>query len=393
MWSGLFVLIVSGGAALAIYTLPPGTSPNSAWFWIRVAVFPLLLWAFPLFARLSFLHAKRGSAIANNRVSDRELDKCHARASEPLALIGHAWVFSGGDEENEASGIADGSVQLKPRRSGAMRNIDVTARWIDIPGQSFNPGNAHSERNRHSEIIEWLLVRLLGQITPHLRRLPSSTSLQVTLSLDAYADVERFGQQLETMLADLQLDIAIKVAATNDKVSLFQVDSWLDETDERIVNLMLAIQLRHAISKVLEKELAEAGVALLLGHPSLAAASAGEPSVRVHRPAKAQHETPDETLAHAVRWGQSSTTEVEMAWKCDLTLNANSAVRSSKRFDQNARSCDLNSTVGDCGCANLWLTVALAAQQAAESGRSQLVLVQENEELIALICRKQHERP
>jgi hypothetical protein len=44
----------------------------------------------------------------------------HERASEPLALIGHAWIFSGEENDNEAVGITDDAVQLKPRASGAV---------------------------------------------------------------------------------------------------------------------------------------------------------------------------------------------------------------------------------------------------------------------------------
>jgi hypothetical protein len=263
VWACLFVLVTSGGAGFAIYTLPPGTSSDTAWFWICVAVFPVLAWTFLLFARLTFLHVQRATAIATNRVSDRELDKCHARASEPLALIGHAWIFSGVDEENEASEITDGAVQLKPRPSLASSNSDVTARWIDIPGRSFNAGNAFSERKRHKEIIEWLLERLVTRLAPQLRKLPSSTSLRVTLSLSAHVDEKLAGQRLAIMLADLHLSIDVTVDATNEKVSLFEVDSWLDDITDRTVHLLVALQLRNAISNLLEKRMAEAAVALL----------------------------------------------------------------------------------------------------------------------------------
>jgi hypothetical protein len=387
VWSGLFVLITSGGAALALYTLPAGTSSDTAWFWICVAVFPVLVWAFLLFARLSFLHAKRATALATNQVSDRELDRCHERASEPLALVGHAWIFSGEDKDNEAVGITDDAVQLKPRPSGAVPNINVLARWIDIPGRSINAGNAFSERNRHGEVSEWLLLRLVAQLALQLRKLPSSVSLHVTLSLGGHVDAKFAGGRLEDMLADLRLNMPVTVVTTNERVSLFQVDSWLDKSNDSTLHLIIAIQLRNAISNLLEKGDAEAGVALLMGHPSLAAVLADQTSVSIHRPAQGQREAFDDTLLRAMRWGRSAGADLDTVWTCDMPPNSYSAIRASNHFKPATVLCDLNATIGDCGFASPWLTLALAARQAVGSGLPQTVIVQEGDEIIALACK------
>lgn len=391
IWSGLLVLIAGGGAALTLYTLPPGTSSDTAWFWISVAVFPVLAWAFLLAARLSFLHAKRATAIATNRVSDLELDKCHVRASEPLALIGQAWAFSGLDEENEAFGIIEGAVQMKPRPSAAVPNIDVTARWIDIPGRSFAAGNAFSERNRHKAISKWLLVRLIAQLAPQLRELPSSASLQVTLSLGGNVDAKLAGERLEGMLAGLHLAVAVTVVATNEKVSVFQVDSWLDESNDRTVHLIVAMQLRNAISKLLEKGVAEAGVGLLMGYPSFAAGLSDRISVSIHRPARGPCETPGDALARAARWGRSAAGKIDTAWTCNVPPNSSSVIPLSDHFKPNTVSCDLNATIGDCGSASPWLALALAARHAFGSGRPQAVIVQEEDEIISLVCKAEVE--
>jgi hypothetical protein len=389
VWSASFVLITSGGAALALYTLPTGTSSDTAWFWICVSVFPVLVWAFLLFARLSFLHAKRATALATNQVSDRELDRCHERASEPLVLIGHAWIFSGEDKDNEAVGITDAAVQLKPRPSGAVPNIDVSARWIAIPGRSINPGNAFSERDRHREISEWLLLRLVAQLALQLCKLPSSVSLHVTLSLSGHVDAKFAGDRLENMLADLHLNMPVTVVTINERVSLFQVDSWLDESNDRTMHLIIAIQLRNAISSLLEKGYAEAGVALLMGHPSLAAVLADLTSVNIHRPAQGQRERLDDTLLRATRWGRSAVADLDTAWTCDMPPTSYSSIRASNHFKPTTVLCDLNATIGDCGFASPWLTLALAARQAIGSGLPQTVIVQEGDEIIALACKNE----
>jgi hypothetical protein len=307
-----------------------------------------------------------------------------------LALLGRAWIFSGEDKENEAVGITDAAVQLKPRASGAVSNFDVSARWIEIPGRSFNAGNAFSERNRQREIIDWILIRLVAQLALRLRKLPLSASLHVQLSLGSYIDAKLAGHRLEDMLADLHLNMPVTVVATNEKVSLFQVDSWLDESNDTTLHLIISIQLRNAISNQLEKGDAEAGVALLMGHPSFAAVLADQTTVSIHRPAQGQREKLDDTLLRAMRWGRSTVADLDTVWTCHMSPNSYSAIRASNYFKPNTVSCDLNMTIGDCGFASPWLTLALAARQAITSGSAQSVIVHEGEEIIALACKPEN---
>jgi hypothetical protein len=166
-----------------------------------------------------------------------------------------------------------------------------------------------------------------------------------------------------------------------------QVDSWLDESNDKTLHLIIAIQLRNAISNLLEKGDAEAGVALIMGHPSIAAVLADQTAVSIHRPAKGQRETLDDTLLRVMRWGRSAVADLDTAWTCDIPPNSYSAIRASNHFKPNTVLCDLNATIGDCGFASPWLTLALAARQAIGSGLPQPVIVLEGEEIIALACR------
>jgi hypothetical protein len=219
----------------------------------------------------------------------------------------------------------------------------------------------------------------------------------VTLSLNAVLDAQTARQRTHDMLDELNLRVAdMTVDATSDPVSLFQVDAWLDEEAEANANaksnaahLLIAIQLRPALSEVLEAGVAEAGVALLFGRASRAHALTGEPALRVHRPAKGAQDTVGETLDCAQRWGLSLPSLTGGAWTSAISSEFEGVIRSLPAFDPTTRLIRLDATVGDCGVASGWLAVALAARQALNSGEPQQVIARENEELIALTCRTQ----
>jgi len=53
------------------------------------------------------------------------------------------------------------------------------------------------------------------------------------------------------------------------------------------------------------------------------------------------------------------------------------------------RSVELEATVGDVGAARAWLATTLAAANAALTNEAQLVIAQEEDKLVALVCQKQ----
>jgi hypothetical protein len=186
------------------------------------------------------------------------------------------------------------------------------------------------------------------------------------------------------MLNEMRLNADVTVEAKNENVSLFQVDAWLDSKDAKLAYLLVAIQLRNAISEVLAAGSAEAGVAFLFGIPSHAQTS----TVHVHRPSKGAQYAIDSTLAFATRWGVSRAPEFKAAWESSVSPPFRTAIQSSSEVDPNTSLIGLDTSVGDCGIAGSWLALALASQQAMNTSEPQLVLVQEGEELIALTCKK-----
>jgi hypothetical protein len=388
VWIVLLVLVLSAGAGLTITLWPAGRPTNTLWFWFCIVGYPFLAWAFLLCSRLGYGYARRNGAIAINRVSDEAEQACHAMASRPLAILGHAWCFSASDSENTVDGIREGAVQLKPQPSGSIADGDVTARWLEIPDMHLDPGNELDEHARHQTLYTWLLERLMGRLAPQLKTLPSRTKLQVELHVRSKLKSPAVETQLRALLAEQVPAAKVDILAAEPAIPLFQTDAWLDERDPNTAYLLIAIELRDAISTVLSHGVAEAGVALLVGHPRLS--SSAMPSVlRLHRPAKGAPDPAASTLELAARWGMSSIDLLRAAWTHGLTSERTSAVRKAVRFGEQTSWMALESSVGDCSGAGPWLAIALAAESARTSGDPQLVVCEEDDKLVALVCRKQ----
>ena len=388
VWFVLLVLVMGAGAGLTITLWPAGWPTNTLWFWFCVAGYPVLAWAFMLFSWLGYGHARRNGAIATNQVSDEAEQSCHVVASRPLAILGHAWCFSSDDAENALEGIRDGSVQAKLRPSGAIADSDVNARWLEIPDLQFHPGNEQNEHTRHQVVCTWLLKRLIDRLAPQLKALPSRITLQVEFHLRSKLKLTAVDTQLLDLLAEQAPTLKVDVLSDEHAVPLFRIDAWLDNRGRDTAYLLIAIELRDAISQVLSDGVAEVGVALLIGHPRLA--SAAMPSaLRLHRPAKGALDVAAGTLELAARWGQSSIERLLPVWTHGLTGERTSAVRKAASFPEQTRWMALESSIGDCSGAGPWVAVALAAESARATGDPQLVLCREDDELVALMCRKQ----
>ncbi|MBR8299562.1 hypothetical protein KDW49_02310 [Burkholderia dolosa] len=388
VWTVLLVLVMGAGAWLTIMLWPAGRPTNTLWFWFCVVGYPFLAWAFLLFAWLGYGYAGRNQAIATNRVSNEAAQACHALASRPLAILGHAWCFAADDSENSLESVLRGANLAKLRPSAAIADTEVNARWLDIPNMHFQSGNELTEHARHQAVCTWLLERLIDRLVPPLRALPPQTKLQVELHNQSRLKSEVVESRIRELIAERVPALKMGIASAEHSSSLFRVDAWFDNGDVNIAHLLVAIELRDAISAVLSDRVAEAGVALLVGRSHLAS-PAGSIRLRLHRPAKATLDSAARTLELAARWGQSSGDRLRTMWAHGLTRDSASTVRQAASLADGMQWNALETCVGDCSRAGPWLAVALAAESARTTGDPQMVLCGEGEELIALMCRKQ----
>ena len=388
VWTVLLVLLTGVGAGLTIVLWPTGRPTNTLWFWFCVFGYPFLACAFLLFAWLGYGYVCRNQAIATNRVSDEAEQTCHALASRPLAILGHAWCFAANDSENSLEGLLTGADLAKLRPSAAIADTEVNARWLDIPDTHFQAGNELAEHARHGAVSTWLLERLVDRLLPQLRALPPRSRLQVELHHQSRLTSAAVATRLRELIAERVPALKMDMVSGDHAPSLFRTDAWLDNRDANLAHLLVAIELRDAISAVLSDGVAEAGVALLVGGPHLAspACSIG---LRLHRPAKATLDAAARTLELAARWGLSSRERLRTVWAHGLNLDSVSAVRHAASWVDEAQWNVLEASVGDCSGAGPWLAVALAAENVRTTGDPQMVVCGEGEELIALTCRRQ----
>ncbi|URF06824.1 hypothetical protein [Cupriavidus campinensis] len=386
-WAVLFVAIVGGGAALALYTWPASQPTNTPWFWVRIVGYPLLAWVFIWSTTLAGAHTLRSVASAKNEVSERHELACHAQASMPLALLGHALRFSTDDAENNAQAVVGGQVQMVARTSAAFPKSATTSRWIAIPEKPFYPGNELSEHFRHEVITERLIDDLVARLRGDLGRLPSGTCVRVRSVVASSLASEEVCADIGEKLRGWFPGLSVVMSKDTDALSLFNVDAWADGLWQNEIQLLVAIQLRRAISEELPEGSAEAGVALLVGppcdHTSIPTA------LHLHRPATGNATSASEISALATRWGRSKGTDISVVWSDALTDGAIAQLRSTGVASDSAIWIDLRRTIGDCGHAAPWLGVALAAEQAAQTASPQLVVAQEGDQIIALVCRTQ----
>ncbi len=388
VWMPLLVLVMAAGAGLAITFWPTDRPTNTPWFWLCIVGYPFLVWAFLLFAWLAYGYTRRNQAIATNRVSDEAEQSCHAMSSRPLAILGHAWCFAANDSENSLERIQTGTELAKLRPSGAVADSEVNARWLDIPEMHFHPGNELTEHARHHAVCMWLLERLIDRLLPQLNTLPPRTKLQIELHHRSRLKSEVFETRLREVLTERVPELKVDVTSGEDTISLFRTDAWLDNRVVDTVHLLVAVELRDAISSVLSDGVAEAGVALLVGHPRLES-SAMPAGLRLHRPARGSLDTAARTLELAARWGQTSRDRLRTVWTHGLSGDRVGAVRQAASLPDETRWISLETSVGDCSGAGPWLAAVLAAESARTTGDPQLVMCGEGEELIALMCRKQ----
>ncbi|GAA7767195.1 MAG: hypothetical protein COC14_01260 [Burkholderiaceae bacterium] len=389
VWALLFVVIMGAGAALTITSWPAG-KPLDAFFWLCCVAYAPFLWAFLLCLYLGHGHLRCRQTIADNAASDKIDVECHAEASVPLAVLGHGWCFAGDEKEDDVDGIVSGATQLGLRSSGAEPGTDVQARWLEIPGKPLPPGNAQTEFVRQQVITDWLLGRLVERISAGLLVLPAGCSLHVHLSLQALCEVEEVRLGLAKLISATTPALRVTTTVSANEMPLSEADVWHDGLAAHDAHLLLAVRLRPAISQRLEDGVAEAGVALLVTRPELArSASPLMAPLFLHRPAIDSLENAGQAAHLAVRWGKAAAPQAQAIWAHALTEGAVRQIKGVSAFDPHAPWFDIDAAVGDCASAGAWLATVLAIEYASRTESPQIVVSQNDDHIVALVCRKQ----
>ena len=307
----------------------------------------------------------------------------------PLAVLGHAWRFACDKEANDVDGIVSGDTQLGVRPSGAEPGLHISARWLEIPGKEFHPGNAIAEYDRHETVSEWLLADLIERITPGLIALPAGCTLRVQLCVRSILDIEHVRLALEDRLSAKAPTLRIATEANEEDLPLAKVDGWHDKLTSNEAQLLIAVQLRRAISEQMADGDAEGGAALLLARPSVVQKIIPSIGLQLHRPSIDILGGAAKTASLAMRWGEVSASQVRTIWCHASSDEVSHQMRALSECDQQAQWVDVGASIGNCAGTGAWLATALAIEQVSRSASPQLVLSQCNQDVIALVCKKQ----
>ncbi|CAG9168041.1 hypothetical protein [Cupriavidus pinatubonensis] len=384
LWTFLLASIVALGAGLTVALWPKSTPSHTLWFWCCAAIYPIFVWSALLCCSLGIGYARRSEAMAINRVNDSIEQERHTLASMPLAVLGHAWCFSSNDEENDAQGVFNGTLHLDFKPSVGQLGTDVRARWLEIPGDPFYSGNVLLENVRHEALCDWVLGRLIERIGGPLKALPSHTILHVDLCLKSLVNPDRVEGSLQKLILAKAPSLQIKITGSPDHVSLFRVDDWHGQLRPGEAVLLLSLHFRRSISELLDDGDAEAGVALLVARPG---AMHRDPSLRLHRPATGTIDAEGEPFARALRWGGVEASQIHTIWSHALADDLAHPVKAAPQFSQDLQWTDVSATVGQCDGTGPWLALVLALEHARLTGGPELVLSQQGDELIALVCK------
>lgn len=387
-WGLLLCLLTVACATMAVF-IWPGAKSDIVLFWFCAIALPIFTWSFLLCCRIAYLYGRINSALATNKTCDAIEARCHVSSSEPLAVVGHVWKFSSDEEENALDGLVEGKTKLRPVSSRTTPNTDVIARWLDVPGREFYAENALTEHARQMVVCEWLLNEMVSALASQLRALPSRVSMKVELCIDSMLDAAGVGETVLVLLKKALRTPHITLTSPVRELSLFRADSWFDDMHPDSIHLLVAVQLRNAVSETLANGVAESGSMLLVSSPSMAQRLGEKFPLWLHRPVKGTLDKLPETLELAICWGRASSDEVGTTWLTGLSEEATRTIRSSSQFGSKTGNVSLDTSVGNVGIGRAWLATTLGAANAAATEKPQLVIVQEGNDLLALVCERQ----
>ncbi|MFL9919653.1 hypothetical protein PQR75_30585 [Paraburkholderia fungorum] len=366
LWLALFIAFMLTGVAATLLTWPKAEPTGTPWFWIQLLALPALAWCVAFGLRRHYYDEETERFCADDEVCRADRAEAIQFASEPLAVVAHAYLCEPG-HTGLASRIVKGPPMLDSRlpRSGgeSVRHTSLSA--IDDAD--------HLERFRSC------FFELLNLIDDQLFNLPSSVPLDVYLQPPPNVDRKHL---LAMWLACWEAfgHRPAEVSWLPAGSGLMALDAWLDTTGGPALEkfaLFVAVQLHERPPE----NSAEAAVALLLGWAPLAERAGIKPTALLHRPVEAQSNALADATEHALLWGRATPQQINTIWQAALRSHDKSAlIQSASNLGLPASKTDgfsgihsIDTALGDAGVAAPWLVAALAIEHAAHTGEPQLM--------------------
>ncbi|KWA30833.1 hypothetical protein WT39_09015 [Burkholderia territorii] len=378
VWIALFAVFMVGGVAIALLTWPKTEATDSLWFWVRLLVLPAVSFALTFGLRLLYYEQELERLQAENEARQRDREKAIQFASEPLAVLGYAYL-SGVGSANLASKIVQGDTALEAQTAASgAEGVRHTA-LESIHGETL----ARRYRACFDELV--------AMIRPTIEAVPHDVRLDVRLHIPEGPEREA---QLEAWRGAWRQAALRRAEVTPLSVEqgLMAVDEWLDVKGGHSLEkftLFVSVQLYDTPPA----GTGEAAVAILLGWAPLAARRGLDIIAMLHRPVEAVIDGLPEAMSKAVLWGNTASQNVKDLWEAGLDgedgsalLDAASEVKlgvtGGAGFDGLH---DIDAAVGHPGLCAGWLAVVAAIEHGAQAGSPQGIAWREGTLRLAVI--------
>lgn len=366
VWLGLFVVVMLAGVIIGLLTWPKIEPTDTVWFWVRLLMLPALAWSVMFGLRRHYYDEETDRLQAEREVREEDRNKALLFASEPLAVLGCAYVAAPGSAD-VASRIAKGERSLNAGTS--LAGIDAVRHTaLKLKEDDEVPG-------RYRDCFNSLLERIAGAVAAVPDRMPFSVRLHLP------ADVDQVGllNMWQSCWAGKHLR-PVKAKALAVDQGLMALDEWLDirggPSLER-ATLFVSVQLHDNPPQMS----AEAAVGVLLAWAPLAERCELKTQAMLHRPLELRTTGLDAALSKVLLWGKTTPAEVSDLWQAGLSGTDKGALLQAASdtklgVAQTARFSgvhDIDLAIGHSGVCAGWLAVALGIEHAVQSGAPQLM--------------------
>jgi hypothetical protein len=378
VWIALFAVFMVGGVVIALLTWPKTDPTNTPWFWIRLLVLPAIAFGLTFGLRLLYHEQELERLQAEDEARLRDREKAIRFASEPLAVMGCAYL-SGAGSANLASKIVQGDSALEAQAAASgAEGVRHTA-LESIQGETL--------AKRYRACFD----ELVAMMRPKIEALPHDVSLDVRLHVPDGTERE---VQLEAW-RESWLQAALRRAQPTllpAEQGLMALDEWLDIKGGYSLEkftLFVSVQLHDTPPA----GSGEAAVAVLLGWAPLAARRGLDATAMLHRPVETQTDDLPEAISKAVLWGNATVQNVKDLWEAGLDsedapalLDAASAMKLGVTGGSGFEGLhDIDAAVGHPGVCAGWLAVVAAIERGAQAGSPQGIAWREGTLRLAVI--------
>jgi hypothetical protein len=362
VWLAVFVVIMLAGGASTLLGWPRTEPTGTTWFWICTLVFPALAWCILFGLRLHYYNEEMDRQQAEDET--REVDRAEAIrfASEPLAVLGHAYLSALG-----SLGVASGQTALhaETAESGgdAIRHTALTLADDDGSVGRYRSG----------------FMELLGPIADAINAVPRNLPFKVRLDFPPEVDQALLLNTWQTCWQECEFRPADASLCATERGAM-ELDGWLDirgGPELEKFTLFVSVQLHHEPPS----NSAEAAVALLLGWAPLVERLGLKPLALVHRPVEVDLISLNAAVTLGLLWGKAEALQLNDLWQAGLERKDKSALvqvasdlsLGISQSDQLSGIHDIDVAIGDAGVAAGWLALVLAIEHAAMTGKPQLM--------------------